>query len=250
MTLDRRRFLLVAGAATAAAAAFAVHRLFWTNGALLRLDRRLEEYVAGRFSPELGKAYLVSQSVAIEDVNDFLATDKYSFEFDGDIHSGIQRLIASDFAGGDICLLDGWHLSLTECRLAAVAYVISRDDGWSEEAPERIEEPLDHLPALEIARVEGWGPRSCKVGEPFNVQRSGGSALWFKFVDLDRYPDYRIHFGFEAALTTINAGKGLITARISPDQSRRLTSKEGLIPVHLVDPVRGKQLIGYFEVRP
>ena len=117
--------------------------------------------------------------------------------------------------------------------------------GGLEVAPE-----VDHLPALDIAKIERWGPRSCRVGEAFNVQRSGGSALWFVFLELDRFLDYRIHVGSEAAVTTINAGKRLITARITSDQSRRITSKEGLIPVHLVDPVRGKQLIGYFEVKP
>ena len=249
--MNRRRLLLVAGATTATAAAVGVPYLVSTYDSLSGLDRRFEAYVAANsFSPELGKEYLISQNLAIEDANGFLAATMNRFAAEDDIHASIQRQIATDFAGGDICRLDGWHLSITECRLAAVAHVISRNGGRMEEAPERTGGPLDHLPALDISEVERWGPRSCKVGEPFNVQPSGGSALWFVFLELDRYPDYRIHLGSEAAVTTINAGKRMITARVTPDQLRRITSKEGSIPVHLVDPVRGKQLIGNFEVKP
>lgn len=251
LTLNRRRFLLVAGATTAAATAVGVQYLVSSNGSPPGLDRRLRAFVAaGGFSPELGKEYLISRNLAIEDVNDFLAAARNRLAAEDDIHASIQRQIAADFAGGDICRLHGWHLSITECRLAAAAYVIARNGGRMEEAPEGAEGPLDHLPPLDIAQVERWGPRSGRVGEAFNVQRNGGSALWFAFLELDRYPDYRIHVGSEAAVTTVNAGKRLITARVTSDQSRRITSKEGLIPVHLVDPVRGKQLIGYFEVKP
>ena len=44
-------------------------------------------------------------------------------------------------------------------------------------------------------------------------------------------------------------GRGLITASVTPSQMEGLTSVEGEIPIHLVDPVRGKQLIGHFDVR-
>ena len=109
---------------------------------------------------------------------------------------------------------------------------------------------LDHLPDVTIVQVERWGPRSCRVGEPFNLQPNGNSALWFLFLKLDRYPDYKLYVGSQAAVTSINAERNLITASLTPRQARRLTSTEGKIAIHLVDPIRGKQLIGYFHVHP
>ena len=106
------------------------HHLVSTNGSPPDLDRRLEAFAAaGGFSPELGKEYLISRNLAIEDVNNLLTATRNRFAAEDDIHASIQRQIAADFAGGDICRLDGWHLSITECEVAAVAYVILRNGG-------------------------------------------------------------------------------------------------------------------------
>ena len=39
----------------------------------------------------------------------------------------------ADFAYGDICHLDGWQLALTECRLAAIAFLLKESGGHIEE---------------------------------------------------------------------------------------------------------------------
>ena len=112
------------------------------------------------------------------------------------------------------------------------------------------EKRLDHLPDVTIAQVERWGPQSSRVGEPFNVQPNGNSALWFLFQKLDRHTDYKIFVGSQAAVTAIHANRNLITAGLTPSQSRRFTSTEGKFPIHLVDPARGKLLIGHFHITP
>ena len=107
---------------------------------------------------------------------------------------------------------------------------------------------LDFLPDGTIAQVERWGPRSARVGEPFNVQPNGNSALWFVFRELDRDADYRIYIGSQPLLTYVAVERGLITASLTPKHSRQFESTQGKIPIHLVDPGRGRQLIGHFVV--
>ena len=109
---------------------------------------------------------------------------------------------------------------------------------------------IDGLPEVAIAQVEQWGPQSGTVGEPFNVQPDGDSALWFRFLKLDRNRDYEIHVGSQPTVTTTNAERNLITAGLTTRQSRRLVSTEDRVPIYLVDPLRGKQLIGHFHIRP
>ena len=110
--------------------------------------------------------------------------------------------------------------------------------------------PLDALPDVTIVEVEGWGPRATGIGESFNVQPGENSALWFRFRELGRHPDYRIFVDSQPAATTMDAERNLITAGLTARQTRRLVSTEGKVPIHLVAPSRGKQLVGYFHVRP
>ena len=122
-----------------------------------------------------------------------------------------------------------------------------------ERAESAADGPLDHLPDVEFAHLERWGPRSSAVGEPFNEQLNGNSALWFRFQELDGYPGYRVYFGSSmAASTAINGKAGLITASLRPAQLEQFNATAGNVPIHLVDPVRGKQLLAHFrfENRP
>ena len=109
---------------------------------------------------------------------------------------------------------------------------------------------FEQLPEVTIAQVERWGPRSSGVGEPFNLQPNGHSALWFLVRELDPYADYRIHIGPRPILTTVDVERSLITAGLTPRHSGQLVSKEGETPIYLVDPTRGKQLMGHFHVHP
>ena len=192
----------------------------------------------------------MSRDLPVDTAREFLSEARASIGEEGDIDSIIRGQILSDFVRGDVCELNGWQLSATECRLAAVAFLLRTKGRYIEETAVRAEGPLDHLPNMTIVQLERWGPQSSRVGERFNVQPTGNSALWFRFLELDEYPDYEIYLGSQAAVTTIHAERKLATASLTPMQSRKVTSVEGLIPIHLVDPVRGKQLIAYFRVRP
>ena len=106
------------------------------------------------------------------------------------------------------------------------------------------------LPNATLVQIENWGPRSSGIGESFNVQPNGNSALWFRVQQLDRNTDYRIYVGSQPADTTISVERNAMSAGLTPRQSRRLVSTEGKIPIHLVAPFRGKQLIGHLHVHP
>ena len=64
------------------------------------------------------------------------------------------------------------------------------------------------------------------------------------------HADYKFYIGSQSILTSIDVERNLITAGLTPKHSRQIVSTVGKIPIHLVDPVRGKQLIGYFHVQP
>ena len=108
---------------------------------------------------------------------------------------------------------------------------------------------LDYLPDAAIAQLERWGPQASVVGEPFNLQPNGNSALWFLFRKLERHSDYVIYVDSQPAITRMQAEQRLITAALAPDQWKRLVSTQGKVPIHLVEATEGKQLLGYFHIR-
>ena len=73
--------------------------------------------------------------------------------------------------------------------------------------------------------------------------------MWFRFQELDEYPGYRVYFGSAAASTAINGNAKLITASLTPAQLEQVNATPGNVPIHLVDPVRGKQLLAHFSFR-
>ena len=256
--LSRRQLLHTAGVATAAAAAgFGIGRYTATNGTPTAtnrtsfvLDSRLQALVAsGRFSPELGDAFLGEGSPRS------LAAYEASVEAtlrslpEGDLEAGIRRATAHDFATGNICSVDGWQLSLTECRLAAIAWFFRENSGHIQQ-PEPNTGPLDIWPDAQVADVERWGPQSTGVGEPFNRRPDGGSSVWLHVRTLPEFAVYEVYLGGQPAETFVNRTQKLISGSLTVEQARPLIAGAGRIPLHLVDPVRGKQLVGYIRVRP
>ena len=110
---------------------------------------------------------------------------------------------------------------------------------------------LDYLPDAEVAQLERWGPQSSPIGEPFNLQPNGNSALWFLFRKLGGDSDYQIHVDSKPVHTRTQAERSLVTAALTPAQWMRLVSTPGQVPIHLVDPIKDKprkQLLGHFRI--
>ena len=165
------------------------------------------------------------------------------FDFEGRFGAGVGRWSIFVIAeGGDVQVMS--LLRSPAGHLANMSTTNRMPTGRPAPGKE-----LNHLPDMTIVQLGRWGPRSSRVGEPFNVQPNGNSALWFRFRKLDRHPNYKIYVGSQPAATFTNATRSIITASLTPKQSRRLLSTEGRVPIRLVDPKRGKQLLGHFHVR-
>ena len=243
-----RRALLFAGGGAVTTTAVALYGLPRLSGRPGTLDSRLEAFlVAGNFSPYLGEQYLRSAGLPADGAFESLVEATAPLVSPGKIGDVILQRIQADFARGETCSLDGWELSLTECRLAAITFLLAKNGVHVESVEIAADGPLDHLPDVELARLQRWGPKSTAVGEPFNVQPNGNSALWFRFQELDEYPGYRVYFGSVAVSTAVNGKAQLITASLNPAQLEQLNATAGNVPIHLVDPVRGKQLLAHFS---
>ena len=247
---NRRDFLLVAGGATSAIAGFGVCRAVSVRSAPVDPSFALEEFLSsGAFSPELGQRYLALQGLEGGAAYRMLTRRVMEAIPDGDFRDGIEAQVASDFERGNLCDVDGWRLSLTECQVAGLTFLFRQRGGYVAEPIVSLDSPIEHFPEWQIAEFGRWGPQSCLVHEPFNVQADGNSALWFHVDEIYRQP-YRMHIGPYVARTVINPEAKLISASVAAEQVRQLVSKAGEVPIHLVDPARGKQFVGHLIVRP
>ena len=247
LTLSRRA-LLIAGGGALTTAAVALYDLPRPADRPVTLDSGLKEFLAaGNFSPYLGELYLRLTGIPAEGAFESLVEATALLVSGGRIGEAVRQWIEADFARGETCNLDGWELSLTECRLAAITFLLAKNGVHVDNADIAANRPLDHLPDVEFALLQRWGPQSSAVGEPFNPQPNGNSALWFRFQGLDGYPGYRVYFGSLQLSTAINGKAQLITASLRPAQLEQLNAAPGNVPIYLVDPVRGKQLLAHFR---
>ena len=109
----------------------------------------------------------------------------------GSINDRLQTLIKQDFSSGQLCELDGWKLSETECALIAAATTART---YKPEAAD--------LPWLS---VDDWGPRTTTRGVVFNPQTDGHGGIWFRATG--DVSTTRVHFaGVELPVTASEFG--------------------------------------------
>ena len=89
------------------------------------------------------------------------------------LDEAVDRLVRADFAAGRVIDVEGWKLSETECRLAALAAAAQGFKTAQLPDPPKIR-------YAHIVEVEAWGPQSTRQGEIFNEQTDGHSGMWFK----------------------------------------------------------------------
>jgi hypothetical protein len=92
------------------------------------------------------------------------------------IEQQLEQIIRADFANHRLVDIEGWQLSETECRLAALSFVLKGDQAAA--TPVAVE-----LTPGEVVGVVNWGPQTTYKGEKFNEQPDGHSGLWFKAQD-------------------------------------------------------------------
>ena len=200
---------------------------------------------------DLGRSYLDALGGPMEQAEELARlTDGLPAGLSSDeLLLAIRERLARDFDTGELCQVDGWLLSRTECGLAAMAFVFLRDGGQIEAHAMVPDGPLAHLPLVWFGKVERWGPQSTPAGRPFNPQSSGESALWFHFDELEAL-SYEIFIDGQKTRTVLKQAGRFAVANLGKRRTMDLVSKSGTYPVHLVEPSRGKQFVGYFHVRP
>ena len=144
----------------------------------------------------------------------------------------LSESIKEDFSNNELCILGGWQLSRTECRLAALKYL------WEREEQTGQVEVASTVPACrkELHRLLASPPELSKivptqtfVGVSFSVQPNGKSAISVHGSGFN--PGAKILFG-DTVLRTTFGNSGWMTALV-PDT---LISQEGTVDIAVRNP--------------
>lgn len=137
----------------------------------------------------------------------------------------LAKAVKEDFLGGDLCVVEGWQLSLTECRLAAFKLLLERDPK-AEAAPACRKQPLRWIaPPPALSEIV---PTGTFVGVPFTPWR-GKSVINVYGADFEI--DARILFG-GVALDSSVGSSGWMNAYVPDD----LYAREGTVEVTVENP--------------
>lgn len=252
--MNRREFIIVAGSLpVAVASGFGLCRLLGHDariGAQTPSPQEvLTQYAAELHDmSEMGKRYLaVEPSTQDELVARLLAAlpniAGLSSVTDAELSNSISQRIRQDFAEEKICAIEGWYLSLTECRLAALSSVLNRQVGGTTTT-----EPVGFSGAPEgaIVDVTKWGPQKTAYAVPFNVQSDGHSGMWFVADNPPR--SLVVYIDGKPFRTTIS--ERVFTVSIANEERDLLVRTAGQHAVFVYDKVRNiKQRIGDFIVK-
>jgi hypothetical protein len=217
--------------------------LFLSDGSGARLLALL-----GKLTPSdaLGRAWLDSQEQRPQLV-DLMQLLVGRLDADkGSLESVVAAQIRKDFLNGDVCEVDGWQLSLTECQLSGLRR-LALDDGLMN-SPEDVGQSgsAEAYTDAEIAVLTGWGPQETLQGRGFNTQLDGHSGMWFKLAGVPGHA--KIMIDGEIARTSVR--EGVVTSGLRGEMQQRILATPGAYEVALVDPIRRtRQLIGFFTVK-
>ena len=250
LEIRRRRILQFSAVAVASAAVgFQLGRLSVGDANARWMPRELAGLVSEEhFSPQVGAAYLESIGSGLLANPNRLVQEIMAVLDENDLEGSIRLAAAQDFREGRLCELEGWRLSETECRLAAIVHLHLVSTGRvATPAPAR--GPLDDLPSIALVKVARWGPQIVYLNETFNEQPGGSSAVWVGLAEPPRLPGAMLYLADQATEVTVNADKSFISGNFRPSQTEQLVSRPGQKALYLVDPAQGQQLIGYVTVR-
>lgn len=167
-----------------------------------------------------------------------------------ELEAVIANAVKEDFSSGQLCRVDGWLLSQTECELAGLRWQLYGDDAAP--PPDSTAKTATSVSAAVaghavIAEITNWGPRSTEQGSKFNVQPDGHSGLWFTAENVPSWVQVRID-GAPAPTTVSESG---FTSGLFGEMQERILSTPGRYAIELHDPMRNiTQPIGELEIRP
>jgi hypothetical protein len=257
--ITRRSFLVAAVAAGGVAAGWRYAYLPGLSGLHLGAQdylffdggpgARLIQFIASNkaFGP-LGSAWLASLEYEPE-MTDLLRSLASRIDLDSaDLDAAIAQQVLREFAGGGICIIDGWQLSLTECQLGglqtlAIASGLIDGKGVQRQASA---EGMQAYTVGEIAPLESWGPRHTLQGKKFNQQLDGHSGLWFKVLGAPAHVKIMI----DGEIVKTSVSERTVSSGLFDEMQERILSTPGQYDIDLVDPIRKiRQPVGKFEVR-
>ena len=223
------------------------------------LEGRISAYAAQLQDVEaLGQEYLLSycgsREAEVDAITKALATglQERGGSAELDLADELAARVVEDFRADRVVSVNGWVLSSTECRLAALS-VLVRGAAKPEQGEHDLQsseqgamsDPFLKAEVDEMVELEAWGPQSTQVGTPFLQQSDGHSAMWFRVKDPAQ--SLKVYVGGQRLLTTIT--DGLITVAISGKPFERLVAKPTILDVFFYDVVRNtKQYVGEFSI--
>jgi hypothetical protein len=96
-------------------------------------------------------------------------------------------------------------------------------------------------------QITKWGPQSTKVGQGFNVQPSGESALWFEAPAIGGLHTYEVWFG-DTKLENVSIVQNKGGSALVPS---KLLAQAGKYPVYIIaKPAGTKYEVGTLEILP
>lgn len=202
-------------------------------------DLKLSEAVGQAWLHDQGReSSLEKEIAALKRRMSPLAQDGWNRE---KLVEAIARAIREDFSKEDgVCRLKGWALSVTECRLAAVRYLL-----LSPQLPSKGEAEREYREGAFLV-VRGWGPRQTRLGTAFNSRQPGESVFWLE--SAGKIPEtIKAYLGVEPLKTEIQGNR--LSAFLPADAQARVVARPGVHPLVLVDPERRLwQKVGDFRI--
>lgn len=151
----------------------------------------------------------------------------------------LAKAVKEDFLRGDLCVVEGWQLSLTECRLAALKLLLERDLK-AEAAPACRKQPLRWIaPPPVLSEIV---PPGTIVDVPFSLWR-GKSVINVYGTDFE--PGATILFG-GVPLDSAVGSSGWMNAYVPDD----LYAREGTVDVTVENPDGAVSNAIEFEITP
>ena len=149
------------------------------------------------------------------------------------------KAVKEDFLRDDLCIVEGWQLSLTECRLAALKLLLERDPE-SDASPACRKQPLRWIASPPV--LSEIVPPGTSVGVPFSLWR-GKSVV--NVYGADFRPGARILFG-GVPLDSAVGSSGWMNAYVPDD----LYAREGIVDVTVRNPDGAVSNAIRFEIIP
>ena len=149
------------------------------------------------------------------------------------------KAVKEDFLRDDLCIVEGWQLSLTECRLAALKLLLERDPE-SDASPACRKQPLRWIASPPV--LSEIVPPGTSVGVPFSLWR-GKSVV--NVYGADFRPGARILFG-GVPLDSAVGSSGWMNAYVPDD----LYAREGIVDVTVRNPDGAVSNAIKFEIIP